>query len=419
MVSSDEVDTVNVDKDSNVDVGAILEEGQDGRNILKLTMPDPTNVFGSILQYMYEGSIVIDENNAVPILSIAEYLKIEDLHKRVQEYLTSSLTRSTVLQVLKRALEIKTSYNMIGRCILIIARNFSQMYITGSNFEFLPREILLSILRHESLAVNSEYAVYKTIYNYLRSHYKSEEDIPYDVRNELFETVRFPFMKYDELEECIKDALVPMNLVAEALMIRLATHECPEKSQSSILRLQKRVTYGRLFEYSYDFDEKGVLYWIGTKGATAKWRNPSLVENGVKVTASSVEKGDPIQLVGRKQTESWTMDVPSSWYCVDLGPTRNLILTYYTLRHGGTSKQDSLRNWVLQASDDSKQWVVLCRHREEDVLGSKVSTYSWPVSTCTKPYRYFRILQTGHNVSNNNFLSLSGIEFYGELYESS
>jgi hypothetical protein len=109
LSSSDEVDAVSIDKDSNIDVGASLEEGQDGRNVLKLTMPDPTNVFGGVLQYMYEGSILVDENNAVPILSIAEYLKIEDLQKRVQEYLSSSLTRSTVLLVLKRALEIKTS----------------------------------------------------------------------------------------------------------------------------------------------------------------------------------------------------------------------------------------------------------------------------------------------------------------------
>lgn len=57
-----------------------------------------------------------------------------------------------------------------------------------------------------------------------------------------------------------------------------------------VYRLQKRAANGRLFEYSYDFDDKGVLYWIGTKGGTAKWRNPCLVENGVTITASSIEK---------------------------------------------------------------------------------------------------------------------------------
>jgi hypothetical protein len=141
-------------------------------------------------------------------------------------------------------------------------------------------------------------------------------------------------MKYEELEEVMKNSLMPMNLLAEALLIRLASHEYPEKAVTNEKRLQKRAAYGRLFEYSYDFDEKGVLAWIGTKGGTAKWRNPCLVENGVKVTASSIEKGDPISVAGRKPSETWTMDVPASWFCVDLGPSRSLILTYYTLRHG-------------------------------------------------------------------------------------
>ncbi len=31
--------------------------------------------------------------------------------------------------------------------------------------------------------------------------------------------------------------------------------------------------------------------------------------------------------------------------------------------------------------------------------------------------RYFRVLQIGYNSSCNNYLSLSGFELYGELYE--
>jgi hypothetical protein len=39
------------------------------------------------------------------------------------------------------------------------------------------------------------------------------------------------------------------------------------------------------------------------------------------------------------------------------------------------------------------------------------------VEGITTPYRYFRILQTGHNSSNRNYLVLSGFEIYGELFE--
>jgi hypothetical protein len=32
-----------------------------------------------------------------------------------------------------------------------------------------------------------------------------------------------------------------------------------------------------------------------------------------------------------------------------------------------------------------------------------------------KSYRFLRIVQTGHNSSSNNFLALSGFEFFGSL----
>jgi len=278
---------------------------------------------------------------------------------------------------------------------------------------------MLDLLKHGSLAVSSEYSVFKTVCKYLRGEeFSQDQEPPLSIRISLFETVRFPYMKYEELEEAIKESLLPKELLAEGLMVRLANHEVPEKAKTTIPRLQKRAAYGLTFEYSHDFDDRGVLYWIGTKGGTAKWRNPSLVENGVSATASSVQRGDPINIVGRKSTECWTMDVPASWYCVDLGSTRTLLLTAYTLRHGGNSKQDCLRNWVMQCSDDGITWLVLSRHRDEEVLNSNFATYTWTIYSCTKPFRYFRLLQTGHNSSNHNFLSLSGVEFYGELYES-
>lgn len=80
-----------------------------------------------------------------------------------------------------------------------------------------------------------------------------------------------------------------------------------------------------------------------------------------------LRSGDPINIVGRKPFETWTADIPSSWYCIDLGlfifcklrviflgPGRTLLLTYITLRHGSNSRQDCLRNWVVQCSDDGK-----------------------------------------------------------------
>lgn len=42
-----------------------------------------------------------------------------------------------------------------------------------------------------------------------------------------------------------------------------------------------------------------------------------LATRGVKVTPSSIEKGQPIDLIRKLDcTELWTKDVPSSWFCI-------------------------------------------------------------------------------------------------------
>jgi hypothetical protein len=115
---------------------------------------------------------LITDDNSIPILAIAEFLKIEDLQKRINDYLSINISRTTVLQILRRALEIKTD-DIIERCVLVLARNFSQMYAAGASLDFLPFDIMLALLRHESLAVSSEYSVYKTICNYLKAQYPS------------------------------------------------------------------------------------------------------------------------------------------------------------------------------------------------------------------------------------------------------
>jgi hypothetical protein len=76
-----------------------------------------------------------------------------------------------------------------------------------------------------------------------------------------------------------------------------------------------------------------------------------------------------------------------------------------------------MRNTNLyQGSEDGKEWHVIRKHTMDCSLNGPFATKSWPVD-CQHQFRFFRVLQTGHNASNNNFLALSGIELYGELYE--
>lgn len=171
------------------------------------------------------------------------------------------------------------------------------------------------------------------------------------------------------------------------------------------------------------------------------------------ITMSSVEKGKVEAICDLTPKEMWSHDIPSSWMAIDLvrlvrgatsvlvshlsqGKGRAVKASRYALRHGGNSKQvspnlisielisshapqDCLRNWVLTASNDAHDWVTLKRHKMDESLNGPFATSSWDVEAHEGgPWRHFRIVQTGHNSSSHNFLSISGIELYGELYLS-
>jgi len=72
---------------------------------------------------------------------------------------------------------------------------------------------------------------------------------------------------------------------------------------------------------------------------------------------------------------------------------------------------------VLTASNDNQEWVTLRRHKQEESLNGPFATASWDVEPHEGgPWRYFRVVQTGHNASSHNFLAVSAIELFGELY---
>lgn len=183
---------------------------------------------------------------------------------------------------------------------------------------------------------------------------------------------------------------------------------------SGAARDRRRQSYGRLFQWSSDFDKKGVLYYLGTREYRTEWQNPFL-QKLVDVTWSSLEKGKAPAIFEREPSECWTQDVPSSWFTIDLGAGRSLRITAYTLRHGGGTKQDLIRNWTLKGSVDGKEFTTLMRHKDDESLSTAFATMTWTISGVSQAYRFFKVIQTGHNSSKHNFLSIGGVELYGEL----
>ncbi|GAB6021555.1 hypothetical protein CHUAL_004153 [Chamberlinius hualienensis] len=174
------------------------------------------------------------------------------------------------------------------------------------------------------------------------------------------------------------------------------------------------------FRHQRDYDENGIIYWIGTNAKTAyEWVNPA--QYGLIVVTSSEGRNLPYgrleDILSRDSSalNCHTNDDKRAWFAVDLGLW--VIPEAYTLRHARGYGRSALRNWLFQMSKDGISWSTLYTHNDDCSLNEPGSTATWPIETPkdeTQGWRHIRIQQNGKNASGQtHYLSLSGLEIYG------
>lgn len=193
------------------------------------------------------------------------------------------------------------------------------------------------------------------------------------------------------------------------------------------------------FDYSFDFDENGLFYFLGTSGGRKLWQNPHL-SGQVQAFASSIGFGSVQDLVGRKCVNLRTLNEPFSFFGIDLGEGRKIMPTCYTIMNRNSSTH-VLMNWHFEGSNDKLNWTILDRrvympqqldsieteanyNIDEEVLETlcqKQGTNTWGVDQSVyndiedEGFRFFRIIQISPNSSGSDNLAISCIEVYGKI----
>ncbi|XP_067621577.1 E3 ubiquitin-protein ligase Ufd4 isoform X2 [Eurosta solidaginis] len=178
---------------------------------------------------------------------------------------------------------------------------------------------------------------------------------------------------------------------------------------------------GMVFKHHYDFDEEGLIFYIGSNGGTCEWVNPA--QYGLVQVTSSEGKTLPYgkleDILSRDivSVNCHTKDNKKAWFAIDLGVY--IIPNAYTLRHARGYGRSALRNWMLQGSKDGVTWTTLVTHSDDKSLMEPGSTATWPIMCAPdemQGFRHIRIQQNGRNASGQtHYLSLSGFEMYGRV----
>ncbi|XP_034163722.1 E3 ubiquitin-protein ligase HECTD1 isoform X4 [Pangasianodon hypophthalmus] len=209
----------------------------------------------------------------------------------------------------------------------------------------------------------------------------------------------------------------------EQYLLKMVAKQWYDFDRSSFIFVRKlREGQSFTFRHQHDFDENGIVYWIGTNAKTAyEWVNPAAY--GLVVVTSSEGRNLPYgrleDILSRDSSalNCHTNDDKNAWFAVDLGLW--VIPSAYTLRHARGYGRSALRNWVFQVSKDGQNWMTLYTHVDDGSLNEPGSTATWPLDPSKDEkhgWRHIRIKQMGKNASGQtHYLSLSGLEIYGTV----
>ncbi len=224
------------------------------------------------------------------------------------------------------------------------------------------------------------------------------------------------------------EPLATVDMLEELLMSKVEPQwhdrERPELEFVKDLQAREQESKPLVLEHLQDFDDHGLIYWVGTNGQTHPWVNPGQL-GLMSITSSdgkSVPYGKPYDIMSRdsEPRNCHTKDRPNSWFAIDLGLW--IVPSKYTLRHSRGYGKSALRDWQLQGSKDGMNWVTLRAHSQDEALVEPGSTHTWditPPADSEYGWRHMRILQCGKNAAGKNYLSLSGFEIYGTVLKVS
>ena len=109
-----------------------------------------------------------------------------------------------------------------------------------------------------------------------------------------------------------------------------------------------------------------------------------------------------------------------SWFQVDLGRKKRLMINYYCLRSSSEDNFHYPYDWSLEGSLTAKEddWKILRSHTKEDSLKGANAEWCWAIDTVDAGFNNYRYIRVRGGSKKKSYFTLCAMEVYGTVIVS-
>jgi hypothetical protein len=274
----------------------------------------------------------------------------------------------------------------------------------------MRNELISNIISQGSIQLKDEESLYEIISSKSKSKSKQNEDSQFF---SLFEHVRFEYLS----TESMKSFIEMINESFDFLTFPIWRSLCHRLSLSVSIDFSIDRFVCKPFcvcRFNPNSNQDGIISYL-----TKRFGGHVIDRNIVSITTSSVanHRSHPLRHVAgfMNQTCFYTNCEACSWKCYDFKDMQ-IKVTHYSIRTLRDGNDSHLRSWTLEGSKDGLKWMKIDDRRNDTSLNSKGAISTFSISEgCEEEFRMIRLLQTGKNSSDNDYLVVNAIEFFGVL----
>lgn len=359
-------------------------------------------------------SVEIEQKDSSIFRNLSLFFGNEELHRKIDELFPIEFSKLTTEELIKE-LKIYEKYskfndaNFYSKIIEYIADKFESM--DKQKLKQLSKPILYSILTSDKLKIENEDALkdfIDDVFDFSSSSLNEENvDIVY-----FYEILDFSKLSLNKLSDVLDK--IEIDKMTSTFWDKCKFIITRNNSSSNAKNKQKNEN-----DLVIEFDGqennrlKGIINYLSEKAGG------NIYEKGiVDLTASSIATNIKY-LVDLNQNIYQSHNLPNQWVKYDF-KEKKIQITHYTIyTRNDNCDGGNPQNWVLEGSNSNKEndWVILDSRQNEisTQKANKKVTFEIKNHENNESFRFIRFRQTGKSSNNNDYLTLTSLEFFGTL----